>query len=54
MKITYSIWQGTNMKGHSLTASKMSEVIATINDLNTLEIEPKFKAFITRVEQDNQ
>jgi hypothetical protein len=53
MKITYSIWQGSLMKGHSLTASKMSEVIATINELNSADVKPKFEAFISKIEQDN-
>jgi hypothetical protein len=53
MKITYSIWQGSLMKGHSFTASKMSEVADTIKDLNSTGEKLKFEYFITKIEQDN-
>ena len=53
MKITYAIWQGSLMKGHSLTASEMSEVVATIKELNESGLSPKFEAFISKIEQDN-
>ena len=53
MKITYSVWQGALIKGSRFTASSMAEVLKTIDDLNELGIEPKFEAFITLVEQDN-
>jgi hypothetical protein len=52
MKITYSIWQGSLNKGR-LTASKMSEVIDTIKELNTLADGLKFEAFISTIEESN-
>lgn len=54
MKITYSIWQGSLVKGHGFTASKMSEVEATIKELNSTNISPKFEAFISKIEKDNK
>lgn len=53
MKITYSVWQGSLMKGHSFTASKMSDVENTIKDLNSTGVKPKFEYFISKIEQDN-
>jgi hypothetical protein len=52
MKITYSIWQGSLQKG-TLTASKMSEVVDTINELNESGLTPKFEAFIHKLEGVN-
>lgn len=52
MKITYSIWQGSIIKGTGFTASKMSEVTDTIKELNSTEVKPKFEAFISKVEQN--
>jgi hypothetical protein len=51
MKITYSIWQGSLIKGHGFTASKMSEVADTIKELNATDAKPKFEAFISKIEQ---
>jgi hypothetical protein len=51
MKITYSVWQGSLMKG-TLTASKMSEVADTIKELNSIGDKLKFEAFISKVEQE--
>lgn len=53
MKITYSVWQGGLIKGSRFTASTMAEVIKTIEELNELGASPKFEAFISLVEQDN-
>jgi len=52
MKITYAIWQGSLMKGHSFTATTMKEVSKTIEDLNSTGANPKFEAFISKVEQN--
>jgi hypothetical protein len=52
MKITYSVWQGSLCKGTGFTASKMSEVMATIKELNSTDVKPKFEAFISKVEQE--
>jgi hypothetical protein len=49
MKITYSIWQGSIIKGSGFTASKMSEVEDTIKELNSTNAQPKFEYFISRV-----
>jgi len=51
MKITYSIWQGSLYKG-TLTASKMSEVIDTVKELNTLTDGLKFEPFISMITQE--
>jgi len=53
MKITYSVWQGALIKGSRFTASSMADVVKTIDELNSSGITPKFEAFITLVEQDN-
>lgn len=50
MKITYSIFQGSLIKGSNLTALKVSDIINTIKELNTLNDSLKFEAFISRVE----
>ena len=52
MKITYSIWQGSTIKGSGFTASKMSEIDAMIKELNSIDVLPKFQAHISRVEQN--
>ncbi len=54
MKITYSIWQGSLIKGSRFTASTMAEVVKTIDDLNSTGAKPEFEYFITQVEQDNK
>jgi hypothetical protein len=54
MKITYSIWQGSIIKGTGFTASKMSEVMDTIKELNSTDVKPKFEAFISKVEQETK
>ena len=50
MKITYSIFQGSLIKGHGLTASKVSEISEAIKELNTLGEALKFEAFIQKIE----
>ena len=52
MKITYSVWQGSLIKGSNFTANTMKEVMKTIDELNETGAKPKFEAFISRVEQD--
>jgi hypothetical protein len=52
MKITYSVWQGSIIKGSGFTANKMSEVMDTIKELNSADVKPKFEAYISKVEQD--
>jgi hypothetical protein len=54
MKITYSVWQGSLIKGRNFTASSMKEMLKTIDELNETGIKPKFEAFITSVEQENK
>ena len=54
MKITYSVWQGSIIKGHGFTANSMKEVFKTIDELNEGGIKPKFEAFISKVEQENK
>ena len=51
MKITYTIWQGSLMKG-TLTANSMKEIIATMKDLtdgNTSSL--KFEHMVHKIEQ---
>ena len=52
MKITYSVWQGSIVKGTGFTASSMKEVLKTIDELNEGGLKPKFEAFISKVEQE--
>ena len=51
MKITYAIWQGSLMKGHSLTANSIKEVVKTIDELNAANPKVKFEYFISKIEQ---
>ncbi len=53
MKIRYSVWQGSLIKGTGFIASNMKDVVKTIDELNSTGANPKFEAFITQVEQDN-
>ena len=54
MKITYSVWQGSIIKGSNFTANTMKEVMKTIDELNETGAKPKFEYFISKVEQDNK
>lgn len=54
MKITYSVWQGSLIKGSGFTASSMKEVAKTIDELNETGAKPKFESFITKVEQETK
>ena len=51
MKITYTIWQGSLMKG-TLTANSMKEIIATMKDLNDGNTSSlKFEHMVHKIEQ---
>lgn len=52
MKIYYSVWKGSAFVGSGFTASKMSEVEATIKELNSTNTKPKFEYTIFKVEQE--
>jgi hypothetical protein len=54
MKITYSVWQGSQIKGSGFNATNMKEVAKVIDELNSTGVKPKFEAFISKVEQDNK
>jgi len=54
MKITYSVWQGSIIKGSKFTATNMKDVAKVIDDLNSTGVKPKFEAFISLVEQDDK
>jgi len=48
MKLTYTIWQGSLMKGR-LTASNMSEIIALVDDLNQGKPPLKFEYLVHEI-----
>ncbi len=50
MKITYTIWQGSIMKGR-LTAKSMKEIIALIDELNEGKPPLKFEYLVHEIEQ---
>jgi len=52
MKITYSIWQGSLCKSSKMTATKMSEIISVIEDLNSAKPITKFEFFVTQIDQN--
>ena len=51
MNTTYAIWQGSLMKGHSLTANSIKDVVKTIDELNAVNPKVKFEYFISKIEQ---
>ena len=51
MKITYTIWQGSLMKGR-LTAKSMKEIIALVNELNEDNKSLKFEYMVHTIEQE--
>jgi primosomal replication protein N len=51
MKITYSIWQGSLIKGTGFIASSMAEVVKTIEELNSVNPKLKFEYFVTEIKQ---
>ena len=50
MKITYTIWQGSLLKGR-LTAKSMKEIIALIDELNENNPKLKFEYMVHEIEQ---
>jgi hypothetical protein len=50
MKITYTIWQGSLMKGR-LTAKSMKEIISLIDELNEGKPSLKFEYLVHEIEQ---
>jgi hypothetical protein len=50
MTLTYAIWQGSVLKGHSMKATRMSEIDEVIKDLNSTNASPKFTAMVTKIE----
>jgi len=52
MKITYSIWQGSQLKGIGFTASSIKDVVKTIEELNSVKPQIKFSYFISKLEQE--
>ena len=48
MKLTYSIWQGSLMKG-CLTANSMKEIITLVNELNEGKQSLKFEYLIHEI-----
>ena len=50
MKITYTIWQGSLMKGR-LTAKSMKEIIALIDELNESKPNLKFEYLVHEIKQ---
>ncbi len=53
MTITYTIWQGSLMKG-TLTAKSMKEIIALIDELNEVKPSLKFTYLVHTIEQENK
>ena len=51
MNITYSIWQGSLMKGHGFTATSMKEIVKVIDELNSVKPKIKFEYFISEIKQ---
>jgi hypothetical protein len=51
MKLTYTIWQGSLMKGR-LTAKSMKEIIALVDELNEGNKTLKFEYMIHTIEQE--
>jgi meiotically up-regulated gene 157 (Mug157) protein len=50
MKITYTIWQGSLLKG-TLTAKSMKEIIAIVDELNESKPTLKFQHMVHKIEQ---
>jgi hypothetical protein len=49
MKITYTIWQGSLLKG-TLTAKNMKEIVALIDELNEVNPRLKFEYLVHEIE----
>jgi hypothetical protein len=54
MKITYSVWQGSIIKGTGFVATNMKDVAKVIDDLNSTGAKPKFEYFVSKVEQETK
>lgn len=52
MKITYSIWQGSQIKGSGFTANNIQDVVNTIEELNKAKPVLKFEYHISKLEQN--
>ena len=50
MKITYTIWQGSLIKG-CLTANSMKEIITVIDELNESKPPLKFEYLVHEIKQ---
>ncbi len=50
MKITYTIWQGSLMKGR-LTANSMKEIITLVDELNESKPPLKFEYLVHEIKQ---
>lgn len=50
MTITYSIWHGSRLIGHSLTASTPSEISEIIAELNKLNDGLTYTQWIVRID----
>jgi hypothetical protein len=53
MKLTYTIWQGSLMKGR-LTAKSMKEIIALVDELNEGNKTLKFEYLLHTIEQESK
>jgi hypothetical protein len=49
MKITYTIWQGSLLKG-TLTAKNMKEIVALVDELNEVNPRLKFEYLVHEIE----
>jgi hypothetical protein len=49
MKITYTIWQGSLLKG-TLTAKNMKEIVALVDELNEVNPKLKFEYLVHEIE----
>jgi hypothetical protein len=50
MKITYTVWQGSLLKG-TLTANSIKEIVKTIDELNSVGQRLKFEYMVNKIEQ---
>jgi hypothetical protein len=49
MKITYTIWQGSLLKG-TLTAKNIKEIVALVDELNEVNPKLKFEYLVHEIE----
>jgi hypothetical protein len=50
MQITYTIWQGSLLKG-TLTAKNMKEIVALVDELNEVNPKLKFEYLVHEIEK---